>query len=257
MRLPWRAMLAMAVLPAVTQAATLARVSDPWRYFKCTNAPSSPATAWRQPGFDDSAWGTATGGFFVGQSFELTSLLQDMPSHYLSACFRMKFTVSDPGAIRWLLLRIDYDDGFVAYLNGTEVARRGFAPEATVSFDTPAAPAGHAWGEEINLTRFTNLLGAGDNLLAIELHNSSLQDGTAALVAELVANFSRGPIIQNVSSNSAQVIWRTPVPADSKLEFGTNNSLGSVQFDTNLVTTHVVTLIHLPPDTAYSYRASR
>src|SRR5438876_5426937 len=84
MRFPWRALFAMAVLPALAQGETLVRVSDPWRYFKCTNAPSSPATAWRQPGFDDSVWGTATGGFFVGQSFELTSLLQDMPSHYLS-----------------------------------------------------------------------------------------------------------------------------------------------------------------------------
>src|SRR6266536_396132 len=106
MRFPWWALVAVAVLPAAAQEATLVRVSDPWHYFKCTNAPSSPATAWRQPGFDDSAWGTATGGFFVGQHFEVTALLEDMPSHYLSACFRMKFTVRDPAAIRWLLLRI-------------------------------------------------------------------------------------------------------------------------------------------------------
>src|SRR5947207_2797219 len=93
--------------------------------------------------------GKAQAADSAGKQFEVTSLLEDMPSHYLSACFRMKFTVRDPAAIRWLLLRIDYDDGFVAYLNGTEVARRGFAPQATVSFDTPAAPAGHTWGEEI------------------------------------------------------------------------------------------------------------
>jgi len=33
---------------------------------------------------------------------------------------------------------------------------------------------GRTWGEEINLTAFTNLLVSGDNVLAIELHNSSL-----------------------------------------------------------------------------------
>jgi hypothetical protein len=249
----WLAILAVTAFSASAQEAALVRVSDPWRCFKGTNA---PAVAWQQVDFDDSAWFVGIGSFGVGQLYDPDVFLSDMPSHYLAAYFRNRFTLSDPASVKWLLLRIDYDDGFVAYLNGTEIARRGFAPGATVSFNTPAVPAGRSWGEEINLTAFTNLLIAGDNVLAIELHNSSLQDPSAALAAELVANFARGPFVQNVLSDRAQVIWKTPVPADTKLDWGTNGALVNVVVDTNLVITHVVTLTNLSADSAYSYRVS-
>src|SRR5437667_2783487 len=252
-RLAWLMVLPLSI---AAQQATLVRVSDGWRYFKGTNAPSTPPTAWQQIVFDDSTWLTGVGGFSIGQVYDENTVLDDMPARYLSVFFRKKFTVTDPQAVKWLTLRIDYDDGFLAYLNGTEVARRGFAPGAAVSFDTPAALLGRTWGEETNLTQFTNLLLTGENVLAIELHNASLQDATAAMVTELVANFTRGPFVQNVSSNRAQVIWKTPVPADTKLEFGTNSALENALSDTNLVTTHVVTLTNLTPDSVIFYRAT-
>ena len=252
----WLVFLMVLPLSIVAQQATLVRVSDAWQYFKGTSAPSTPSTAWRQIAFDDSRWLTGVGGFSIGQGYDENTLLADMPARYLSVFFRKKFTVTDPQAVKWLTLRIDYDDGFLAYLNGTEVARRGFAPGAAVSFDTPAALLGTTWGEEISLTQFTNLLLAGENVLAIELHNALLQDATAALVTELVANFTRGPFVQNVSSNRAQVIWKTPVPADTKLEFGTTSAPENLLLDTNLVTTHVVTLTNLSPDSVVFYRAT-
>jgi len=215
-RMAWLMVLPLTVL---AYEPTLVRVSDACRYFKGTNAPSAPPAAWQRIAFDDSTWLTGVGGFSTGQSYNENTVLADMPGHYLSFYRRTRFTVSDPKSVKWLTLRIDYDDGFLAYLNGTEVARRGFAAGAAVSFDTPAPLLGRTWGEEIDLTAFTNVLLTGDNVLAIELHNSSLQDPTTALVTELVPNFTRGPFVQNVSSNRAQVIWKPPVLADSLLEF--------------------------------------
>ena len=252
-RLAWLMVLPLSI---AAQQATLVRVSDGWRYFKGTNAPSTRPSAWQQIAFDDSTWLTGVGGFSIGQVYDENTVLADMPARYLSVFFRKKFTVTDLQAVKWLTLRIDYDDGFLAYLNGTEVARRGLAAGAVVSFYTPAALLGRTLGEEINLTAFTNLLRTGENVLAIELHNASLQDASAALVTELVANFTRGPFVQNVSSNRAQVIWKTPVPADTKLEFGTTSVLENALFDTNLVTTHVVTLTNLSPDSVVFYRAT-
>ncbi len=253
----WRlASLLVFPLSAWAQDATLVRVSDVWQYFKGTNAPSAPPNAWQQIAFDDSTWLTGVGGLSVGQAYDENTVLADMPSRYLSVFTRRRFAVAEPQTVKWLTLRIDYDDGFVAYLNGTEVARRGFATGAAVAFDTPAEPLGRTWGEEIDLTAFTNALVAGDNVLAIELHNSSLQDATAALLAELVANFTRGPFVQNVSSNRAQVIWKTPVPSDTKLEYGTSSVMENVVLDTNSITTHVVTLTNLSPDSVIVYRVS-
>ena len=41
-----------------------------------------------------------------------------------SVYVRVPFHVDDPGLLEALELRIRYDDGFVAYLNGAVVARR-------------------------------------------------------------------------------------------------------------------------------------
>lgn len=247
--------LALAIMPSCAPAEELVRVSDPWRFFKGTNAPSAPADAWRRPGFNDAGWGTAIGAFNVGEYDGEDSLLTDMPGHYVAAFFRRKFTLADPATVHRLVLRIDYDDGFVAYLNGSEIARRGFPAGTDVSFDAPAASAGRTTGEEIDVSTFAGTLAAGDNVLAIELHNASLADVSAALALELVADFTRGPFVQNVSSSSAQVIWRTAVPADTRLEFGPDEQLGGVLWDTNVVLTHVVTLTHLPPGAPCYYRA--
>jgi hypothetical protein len=52
---------------------------------------------------------------------------------------RVPFTVADLSALTLLTLSLRYEDGFVAYLNGTEVPRRN-AP-ATLPCDSSAAGA--------------------------------------------------------------------------------------------------------------------
>src|SRR6266508_3967098 len=140
------------------------------------------------------------------------------------------------------MLRLDYDDGFVAYLNGAEVARRGFDSNATVNFDTVAHVNGQMLGEEIDLSSFTNLLVAGDNVLAIELHNSSLQDTSMILVPELLANFQRGPFVQDASATSITIAWKTPAPADTKVEYGKNSIAENLAFAPTPVVAHAVRL---------------
>ena len=49
-----------------------------------------------------------------------------------SAYIRVLFTVNDPAEVTGLTLLMRYDDGFVAYLNGVEIANRL----------APASPAG-------------------------------------------------------------------------------------------------------------------
>src|SRR5664279_2287823 len=56
-----------------------------------------------------------------------------------SAYLRVPFTVSNPAVFNLLTLSLRYDDGFVAYLNGTEVLRRN-AP-ATLEWNSSAASA--------------------------------------------------------------------------------------------------------------------
>lgn len=109
-------------------------------------------------------------------------------------CLRIPFTVADPSALDILLLRIKYDDGFVAWLNGTEVARRNAPAGASPGFNaaaTASRPSGAALeAEEINLSRYAALLQSGQNLLAIQGLNISASDADFLIAPELIAGSS-------------------------------------------------------------------
>src|SRR5437773_1014062 len=199
------------VVAARADEVALVRIGEDWHYFKGTTEPSTPIEAWRQLAFDDSNWLVGPSGFRSADGgYDDATILGDMSFRYSSVFFRKKFIVADPAAIKWLVLRLDYDDGFVAYLNGQEIVRKNLAgnPGSPVAFNT-AASMSHARGsaEDIDITVFIPLLASGDNILAIQGHNLDIDDFSFAMTTELLANFNRGPFIQNSSTNSTQVIW--------------------------------------------------
>ncbi len=237
---------------------SLVRIGDAWRYVRGTNEPSSPVTAWRELAFDDSAWSEGLSGFstiYLQSGLEATfwSRTPDAHSFYV----RRRFTVADAQAVKWLLLRVDYDDGFVAYLNGQEIARRGLTNDPVTYSDWADYHPGGA-AEDIDVSNFTNLLTSGANLLAIQIHTSPTNSpglpDSLRLVPELLANFTRGPFLQNVSTTRVEIIWRTLVASDGVVEFGTNQSLGMQVADTNLSTEHVIEITNLSPGTRYFYQ---
>lgn len=236
----------------------LVRISETWKFAKGTTAP--PAD-WTQPAFNDSGWLTGWAGFSRGY-YESTEL-HDMYGGYTSLFCRKSFVVTDPAEVKWLVLRVDYDSGFVAYLNGQEVARRGLEgnPGTPVPHTATATPHARttylrpdAMPEEIDLSSFAGLLVPGTNVLAIQAHSSELYDYYFALCPELLANFIRGPFIQNTSSNQTQVIWKTHVAASSAVEYGPTPALGLTATNADFGTNHVITLTGLEPGTVYYYR---
>lgn len=101
---------------------------------------------------------------------------------------RIEFNVEDPGIFDALLLRLKYEDGFVAYLNGQEIARRN-APnsvqwDSTAASDRPNEDA--LVFEEINITGFVSELQSGTNVLAIHGLNDDKDDGEFLILPELV-----------------------------------------------------------------------
>ncbi len=49
---------------------------------------------------------------------------------------RVPFVVQRPESLANVTLQLRYDDGFIAYLNGTEVARSGIGAKSPPSFST-------------------------------------------------------------------------------------------------------------------------
>ena len=159
-------------------------VGDDWRYFKGTVEPPSN---WNEIGFDDSDWLSGPIGIGYGDSDDAT-VLSDMLNGYLSIYARKTFTVADPSAVTELLFSIDFDDGFVAYLNGVEIARYnviGTPPP----YNTAATTDHEASGSGTNPIEYYDinlgLLVAGTNVLAIQGHNKSLDSSDFSLIPRL------------------------------------------------------------------------
>ncbi len=114
-----------------------------------------------------------------------------------SLYLRIPFEAADPAAFGVLKLRARYDDGFVAYLNGREVARRNSPAEPAWS---SSATAEHRdvealAAEEINISSHIGALRPGRNVLAVQALNVSRDDADFLIVPELEAvSFASGAL---------------------------------------------------------------
>ena len=117
-----------------------------------------------------------------------SDLIDSMHEQNASVFVRSQFDAPARERFEALSLRVRYDDGFVAYLNGVEVARRN-APSAVSWNATATAPRPDAqavmW-EEIVLDEQLPLLRAENNVLALQGLNEDASEGDFLLVVELV-----------------------------------------------------------------------
>src|SRR6185369_2125844 len=133
---------------------------------------------------------SATIRAFASLSSQIASNVQLVMSNVNATVYvRIPFVVADPSAIDFLTLRMKYEDGFVAYLNGGEVARRN-APESPAwnSSATAARLDSDAVEfEDFDLSGALGLLHAGQNVLAIQGLNSQVADPDFLILPELQA----------------------------------------------------------------------
>lgn len=140
-----------------------------------------------------------------------------------SAFVRIPFVVDNPDLINALSLRVKYDDGYVAWLNGKRIGSAN-APE-TLSWNS-AATADHAVGlvDTLLVSASPGTLKPGKNILAIQGLNRTANDPTFFINAELV-----GQGIVKESSSALYFVQPTPgqpngvgqkVPGPSILDVG-------------------------------------
>ena len=85
----------------------------------------APTLGWTLEDFDASEWEVAPSGFGYGDRLDLIgTVLDDMEDSYVTVYLRHTFEIDNLAAISSMAFNMDYDDGFVAYINGVEVARR-------------------------------------------------------------------------------------------------------------------------------------
>jgi len=142
------------------------------------------STTWRMLNFDDSSWSDGATGIGYGDGDDETIV----PNGVRSVFLRQQFTVSAPSQIKELLLHIDYDDAFVAYINGKEIARANIESGAFPPYFSGAVNDREAKfyqdGElqRYKLTDLEDLLVVGENVLAIQVHNISTTSSDLTII---------------------------------------------------------------------------
>ncbi|MCX6865712.1 MAG: Ig-like domain-containing protein [Verrucomicrobia bacterium] len=162
---------------AVPITSTLIAKGATWKF---RDNGTDQGTAWKETGFDDSAWPAGPAPLGYGDSHIVTTVYSPAaPNRYITTYFRRTFNVSGAAAIQALNMNILRDDGVIVYINGTEVARQNM-PAGAFDYLT--------WSSDIvsgadETTYFPSsaapmpILVDGDNTIAVELHQ---RDGTSS-----------------------------------------------------------------------------
>lgn len=164
---------------------TLVTAGDSFDYWPGTQA---VAAGWELPGFVPSGWGQGPSGFGFGDGDDATVITDN------SVFIRKEFalTQGEIDTFEKLYFHVDYDDGFVAYLNGVEIDRdnmTGVNPPHNAFADSSHEAELYGVGSisGIEISDLQNLLVDGTNVLALQAHNVTSGSSDLSLIPFLTA----------------------------------------------------------------------
>jgi len=146
-----------------------------WQYL----AGGRPGPGWMRPDFDAQGWQVSAAGFGYSDDDDKT-VLKDMKGRYSVVYIRKSFEISGIENIGELGLMINYDDAFIAYLNGREVLRVGVGRGSGAKASRIASHEAQGF-EYFSIESGVDLLRDGVNVLAIEGHNDDLNSSDMSL----------------------------------------------------------------------------
>lgn len=245
-------------LPSPAAAATVLPRTSTWKYLATA---TDPGTGWRAASFNDGAWPSGPAPLGYGDPFIVTTVPYggNAADKWRTTYFRVHFNLGEsPATVQSLTLLANYDDGFVAYLNGTEIVRRSL-PGSAIVYSTFATSHEGGSYETIDVSAGIGFLLAGDNVLAVEVHQTTAGSSDIAMAMELVTStgapvLTRGPYLQIGTPGGVTVRWRSGAATNSRVRYGSSPAaLANVVDDAALVTEHEMALTGLAPDTRYYY----
>ena len=151
-----------------------------WSWLVGQPSDGAPPFGWNRPGFDDGEWQRGMPGFGFGDDDDRTLLPEGVGAVFLRLEFDAQESLRD---LDRLLLEVDFDDGFVAYLNGVRVASAGFPDDVEPDFSSLASSS-HEAGVPLRygLEDYRHLLRPRGNVLAFALLNRQTTSADLSLV---------------------------------------------------------------------------
>ncbi len=145
--------------------------NDIWEYYPAFDEPDP---LWKTTDFTGT-WSTGMGGFGFGDDDDSTVITEDVSAVY----YRRTFDVADKTKLLRAVINMDYDDGYVVYLNGTIVSAFGLTGvppyDALSVFSNEAQMYDGGLPEYvfIDSTTLAGLLVNGTNVIAVQVHNKT------------------------------------------------------------------------------------
>jgi len=208
---------------------TAVTFGSPHRYLANSSDPGI-GLSWVDPVFDDSSWNVGTYGVGYDTYNGAWNLLQTTTAPGISSIYtRTTFEIADITQITSLVLGADYDDGYIAWLNGIEVARSAGVPAVPTWDSSSASHESSNWITPVYELFDISLNGIpvlqnGTNVLAIGVWNTAPSSSDLVVVPELVLNpglaVVRGPYLQLGTPDSIVLRWRTNMATSSRVVFG-------------------------------------
>ncbi len=245
--------------PSALVETVLVAKGSQWRYL---DDGTDQGTAWKASAFVGTGWSTGNAKLGYGEGDEATVINFGPNSNdrYITTYFRQHFQVTNPGNLQFSTLRVLRDDGVIIYLNGTEILRNnmpgGITNYQTRALNTVLGPDENTYFE---FGVDPSLLVSGDNVIAVELHQSTAGSTDLAFDLEYIASddqvaATRGPYLQMPNTTSMVLRWRTNGITDSRVAYGLSPAALNLDVtDTQQKINHSIQLTGLLPDTTYYY----
>ncbi|MBN2805264.1 MAG: CotH kinase family protein [Prolixibacteraceae bacterium] len=161
---------------------TVIQQGDVWQY---AIPPLNNSTGnWRIPGYQAEGWETGPSGFGYGDNDDQTVI-----SSLNSIFIRKTFDIDHPGSLEELTLHVDFDDAFIAFINGIPVAMENVHLPDPANYDVVEVTGQHEAmmyqggvpnEYVIDLSKLT--LFEGENVLALQGYNTSTTSSDFSLI---------------------------------------------------------------------------
>lgn len=220
---------------------TLIRGGDSWKYL---DTGQDLGTNWSQLNYDDSAWNIGPARLGYGDPDVATTIVfgLDPANKFVTTYFRHSFVVPWNQTVTNLNFRLARADGAAVWLNGQELFRTNLGA-GPLTYTNLALNLMTGFTSHIFYpTNFvvTNSL-TGTNVLAVELHLSSVTNIAAGFDMELFAsgNLIPPPSVSIVSSRGTFVLSWPATNSDNFALYTTTNlttgtwSISTARADTN------------------------
>jgi PKD repeat protein len=176
--------------PAVIDAQEVVYIetASAWRWRPGDSEASEPREAWRENGFDDSGWLLGPAPFGYGDppfGTDLSEADPPMRRNYSSVYLRHTLDIPNPALVVALEAVIDFDDGFILWINGVEVASENAPTDP--AFDERSVRSHESGTYEVfDLPAPSEFIVAGSNTIAVQFFNATLSSSDAKFDLSLI-----------------------------------------------------------------------